>query len=241
MASREENRNRRHGSHGESELPDLYSIFKGEISSVQPYGAFVKIPGLKKQGLVHKSQLSQSRVDNPAEVVDVGESVYCKVITLENDKIGLSMKVVNQGTGKDLDPNQVQSSQDAQRRKQGFISKQDKIELGAVLDTTCRKCGGKGHLSQDCFHIPGQKSYELLTEDPLETVIKEKHEDGKEFQDKKKKKKKEKKHKHKTKKKHRDSTESKKHKKSSRHHKRSNSSDSSSDSDSEPKYKKHKR
>ena len=36
--------------------------------------------------------------------------------------------------------------QDEQRRKTGFVREKPKIELGAVLDTTCRKCGGSGIL-----------------------------------------------------------------------------------------------
>uniref|UniRef100_A0A8C7G3P4 Zinc finger CCHC domain-containing protein 17 n=2 Tax=Oncorhynchus TaxID=8016 RepID=A0A8C7G3P4_ONCKI len=92
-------------------LPAMYSIVKGEVASVQTYGAFIKIPGYRKQGLVHISELSACRVENVAEVVDVGEQVWIKVIGREmrDDKVKLSfsMKAVNQGTGKDLDPNNV--------------------------------------------------------------------------------------------------------------------------------------
>jgi len=146
-------------------LPDLHSIFRGEVASLQPYGIFVKIPGCDKNGLVHISQISNSRVERPEEVVELKEKIYCKVISIEPDgkKISLSMKVVNQTTGQDLDPNQVQTSRD-EHRKKDFKKEFPKIELGAVFDTVCRKCGGKGHLAQDCFHVPGGKSYELLEE-----------------------------------------------------------------------------
>jgi len=150
-------------------LPDLYSIFKGEVASVQSYGAFVKIPGCRKHGLVHVSQLSTSRVEKASDVCEAGERVYCKVISLEaqGSKIALSMKVVNQSTGQDLDPNQVQSSQESQKRRTGFQRDVPRIELGAIFDTTCKKCGGKGHLAQDCFHRPGETAYELI-EDKFE-------------------------------------------------------------------------
>ncbi|KAJ8299083.1 hypothetical protein KUTeg_023143 [Tegillarca granosa] len=58
--------------------------------------------------LVHKSQMSRARVDDPSEMLSVGEKIYCKVISVEDNKIGLSMKVVNQTTGKDEDPSNVQ-------------------------------------------------------------------------------------------------------------------------------------
>ena len=59
-------------------------------------------------GLVHKTQMSSARIDEPGEMVDEGEEVYCKVISVEDDKIALSMKVVNQSSGQDLDENNVQ-------------------------------------------------------------------------------------------------------------------------------------
>lgn len=144
--------------------PKMHRIFKGEVATVKEYGLFVKIPECSKQGLVHKSQISHTRIDDPTEMFAKGELVYCKVISIsENgDKIGLAMKTVNQTTGHDQDPNNVELSQDSKKRQQmrPHIQKQ-KIVLEAVLDTICKKCGGKGHLAQDCFQT-GESSYELI-------------------------------------------------------------------------------
>ncbi|CDQ85834.1 unnamed protein product [Oncorhynchus mykiss] len=138
-------------------LPAMYSIVKGEVASVQTYGAFIKIPGYRKQGLVHISELSACRVENVAEVVDVGEQVWIKVIGREmrDDKVKLSfsMKAVNQGTGKDLDPNNVIAEQDERRRRQFKDGTGRRITLEAVLNTTCKKCGCKGHFAKDCFSL----------------------------------------------------------------------------------------
>ncbi|XP_023831556.1 zinc finger CCHC domain-containing protein 17 [Salvelinus sp. IW2-2015] len=140
-------------------LPAMYSIVKGEVASVQTYGAFIKIPGYRKQGLVHISELSACRVENVAEVVDVGEQVWIKVIGREmrDDKVKLSfsMKAVNQGTGKDLDPNNVIAEQDERRRRQFKDGTGRRITLEAVLNTTCKKCGCKGLFAKDCFSAPG--------------------------------------------------------------------------------------
>uniref|UniRef100_A0A2K5CV75 Zinc finger CCHC domain-containing protein 17 n=1 Tax=Aotus nancymaae TaxID=37293 RepID=A0A2K5CV75_AOTNA len=84
---------------------------KNKVAMVTDYGAFIKIPGCRKQGLVHRTHMSSCRVDKPSEIVDVGDKVWVKLIgrEMKNDriKVSLSMKVVNQGTGKDLDPNNV--------------------------------------------------------------------------------------------------------------------------------------
>ncbi|KAL0962078.1 hypothetical protein UPYG_G00335400 [Umbra pygmaea] len=149
-------------------LPAMYSIVKGEVASVQTYGAFIKIPGYRKQGLVHISELSACRVENVSEVVDVGEQVWIKVIGREmrDDKVKLSfsMKAVNQGTGKDLDPNNVIAEQDERRRRQFKDGTGKRITLEAVLNTTCKKCGCKGHFTKDCFSAPGLQ-YDLIPEE----------------------------------------------------------------------------
>ncbi|XP_037650799.1 nucleolar protein of 40 kDa [Sebastes umbrosus] len=153
-------------------LPPIHSISKGEVVSVQTYGAFVRLPGYKKEGLVHVSEMSASRVENASEIVDMGEKVWIKVIgrEIQGDKVKLSfsMKAVNQGTGQDLDPNNVNSEQDARRRKQFRDHTGNRITLEAVLNTTCSKCGCKGHFTKDCFSAPGLQYALLPDEDDAE-------------------------------------------------------------------------
>uniref|UniRef100_A0A1B6MHV7 S1 motif domain-containing protein n=1 Tax=Graphocephala atropunctata TaxID=36148 RepID=A0A1B6MHV7_9HEMI len=150
----------------------LNTIFLGEVASVQNYGAFIHIPGNKNQGLVHRSQISSSNVDDATEVLQRGERVWCKVISISEDgKIGLSMKVVNQGNGRDLDPNGVQIHQDEQKRKTMPLGGgRKKITLEAVLKTTCSRCGITGHLTKDCFQGASGKIYELIPEDETDVV-----------------------------------------------------------------------
>ncbi|KAM3596252.1 uncharacterized protein V6R79_011170 [Siganus canaliculatus] len=212
-------------------LPPMYSIAKGEVVSVQTYGAFVRLPGYKKEGLVHVSEMSATRVESASEIVDVGEKVWIKVIgrEIQGDKVKLSfsMKCVNQGTGRDLDPNNVMAEQDSRRRKQFRDHTGNRITLEAVLNTTCSKCGCKGHFTKDCFSAPGLQ-YALVPEEddeepqqPTSTVPAKQH------SDKKKKKKKEKKAKKKRKREQKESE--------------SDSDSSSSSSSSECKSKKRRR
>ncbi|KAJ7304216.1 hypothetical protein JRQ81_011751 [Phrynocephalus forsythii] len=184
-------------------LPELYEIFQGEVASVTEYGAFIKIPGTRKQGLVHKSHMSNCRVDKPSEMVDVGEKVWVKLIGKEKKedklKLSLSMKVVNQGTGKDLDPNNVVLDQDI-RKKQSFKDyTSQKITLEAVLNTVCKKCGCPGHFAKDCFMQPGGTKYTLIPEDEEMIPDGEKKARLSEDSVKKKKKEKKKKKKHRSK------------------------------------------
>ncbi|XP_039770294.1 nucleolar protein of 40 kDa isoform X2 [Ornithorhynchus anatinus] len=138
---------------GEGSIPDLYSIFRGEVASVKDYGAFVRIPGCRKQGLVHRTHMSSCRVDKPSEMVDVGDTVWVKLIGREvkDDKVklSLSMKVVHQGTGQDLDPNNVVLDQEERRKRSFKDFTGQKITLEAVLNTVCKKCGCKGEEEEE--------------------------------------------------------------------------------------------
>lgn len=169
----------------------------------------------------------------------------------EDGKVGLSMKHVNQGNGTDLDPNGVELQRDAQRRKNPGITQHKAIQLEAVLNTTCTKCGTRGHLSKDCFMSPDGKKYELIPEIEEESVLEldsknaEKKIEKKHKSKKKKKKSKRSKQstddsdtedKERGKKKKKFSKERKKHKK-----KYSSSSSDSSNSSSSDDAKSHKR
>ena len=68
-------------------------ILTGTVRNVTDFGAFVDI-GVKHDGLVHISELSNKFVKNPSEVVSVGDIVKVKVIGInqEKQKVSLSMK-----------------------------------------------------------------------------------------------------------------------------------------------------
>ncbi len=70
--------------------------YEGTVKSLTSYGAFVDIGGV--DGMVHLSELSWSRIKNPAEVVSVGDKVNVYVISFdaEKKKISLGMKDRNE-------------------------------------------------------------------------------------------------------------------------------------------------
>ncbi len=66
----------------------------GTVRNVIDFGAFVDI-GVKHDGLVHISEMSNSYVKNPSDIVSVGDIVKVKVIGIdtEKQKVSLSMKI----------------------------------------------------------------------------------------------------------------------------------------------------
>ena len=71
-------------------------ILTGTVRNVIDFGAFVDI-GVKNDGLVHISEMSDKYIKNPMDVVSVGDIVKVRVIKidLEKKKVGLSMKDCN--------------------------------------------------------------------------------------------------------------------------------------------------
>ena len=69
-------------------------ILNGTVRNVIDFGAFVDI-GVKHDGLVHISEMSDKFIKNPSDLVSVGDIVKVKVIKIDKDrqKVGLSMKV----------------------------------------------------------------------------------------------------------------------------------------------------
>ena len=69
-------------------------VLTGTVRNVIDFGCFVDI-GVKYDGLVHISEMSEKYIKNPSEVVSVGDVVKVKVIKIDSErhKVGLSMKV----------------------------------------------------------------------------------------------------------------------------------------------------
>ena len=86
--------------------PELGQIYEGTVVKVMDFGAFVNFFG-SRDGLVHISQLSTRRVQKVNEVVKEGDKVKVKLLGFDDrGKVRLSMKVVDQTTGEDLEAKQ---------------------------------------------------------------------------------------------------------------------------------------
>lgn len=69
-------------------------MIEGIVKNVVAFGAFVDI-GLKNDGLVHISQITDRFIKDPNEVLEVGQDVKVKVVSIDekSGKIGLSMRI----------------------------------------------------------------------------------------------------------------------------------------------------
>jgi len=86
--------------------PEVGHIYDGTVVKVMDFGAFVNFFGAK-DGLVHISQLAPRRVQKTTDVVKEGDKVKVKLLGFdERGKVRLSMKVIDQQTGEDLEAKQ---------------------------------------------------------------------------------------------------------------------------------------
>ncbi|MEZ4951470.1 MAG: S1 RNA-binding domain-containing protein [Saprospiraceae bacterium] len=70
-------------------------VLPGIVTNLTNFGAFVDI-GVKRDGLVHISQIANKFVKNPADVISLGQEVQVKVIEVDipRKRVNLSMKEV---------------------------------------------------------------------------------------------------------------------------------------------------
>ncbi len=66
------------------------AVLTGRVSSIRDFGVFVDL-GAGIQGLIHVSEMSWSRVSNPAEIVRPGEEITVKVLRVDEDKQKISL------------------------------------------------------------------------------------------------------------------------------------------------------
>lgn len=89
------------------DTPKMFKIYNGIVIGVKDFGAFINLQGIKGKfdGLVHVSAMQEgARVNHPSDLVSRHQAVKVKVISIQGNRIGLSMKEADQTNGRDLVP-----------------------------------------------------------------------------------------------------------------------------------------
>lgn len=77
------------------DISDLYSNMElpGKITNLTNFGAFVDI-GIKQDGMIHISQMTDQFISNPAEVVSLGENVLVRILEVDQKRNRIQLKLV---------------------------------------------------------------------------------------------------------------------------------------------------
>lgn len=86
-------------------------IIEGQITGIADFGAFIKFPVATDgkpeeegiEGLIHISELDWQLVENPAEVVKVGEVIKAQIININNNQVFLSLKALKQNPWEEVE------------------------------------------------------------------------------------------------------------------------------------------
>ena len=106
--------------------PEAGEIYEGKVVKIMDFGAFVNFFG-KKDGLVHISQLANERVKNVTDIVSEGDIVKVKLLGFDNrGKVKLSMKEVDQKTGKEVISESEEASEESPKEKKPKKTKKTK-------------------------------------------------------------------------------------------------------------------
>ena len=147
----------------------ISTVIEGTITAITDFGVFVSF-GDNMEGLIHISELAWQRIDDPADLFKVGDTIKAEVISVENGKIFLSAKKLIH------DPwTEVEKKYKIGQIVEGTILKVNPFGLFVKLDEDIH---GLAHISQiplgpkekihDLFHVKDVIEFEIVSIEPKE-------------------------------------------------------------------------
>lgn len=141
-------------------------VIEGEVSGVVDFGAFVKFlpkgakagddsaDADKLEGLVHISELAWQLIDNPREIIKVGDKIQAKIIGIDESRISLSIRALAEDPWKN-----VEKKYSAGKVYQGKVDKINHFGAFVYLDENIH---GLAHISEFSEMYPGKKMDEMI-------------------------------------------------------------------------------
>ncbi len=78
-------------------------IVEGEITGITDFGVFIKFGKEGLEGLIHISELDWQLIEDPNEIVKVGQKVKAKIISISNDRVSLSLKALKKDPWEEIE------------------------------------------------------------------------------------------------------------------------------------------
>lgn len=114
-------------------------VVEGKVSAITDFGVFVEFDG-NFEGLIHISELSWKRVNNPGDIVKTGEPVKTQIISIDGSKIFLSLKRLNKNPWEE-----VKEKYKVDQEIEGKVIKVNPFGLFVQLDENIQ---GLAHISE---------------------------------------------------------------------------------------------
>lgn len=78
-------------------------VVEGEITGITDFGVFIRFGEENLEGLIHISELDWQMIEDPADVVKLGQKVKAKIISITDNKVSLSLKALKQDPWQDFE------------------------------------------------------------------------------------------------------------------------------------------
>ena len=134
---------------------------KGIVTGVVDFGVFVNVEGI--EGLVHISEISWERVNNPSDYVKVGQTVEAKIIAIDKERLSLSMKQLTKDPWLD-EVEQFKSGEDVEGTVTRITPFGAFVQLSPAVEALVHvsELGGDGTDPEKVFTLNERKTFTVL-------------------------------------------------------------------------------
>ena len=143
-------------------------VVEGEITGITNFGVFMKFAEKNLEGLIHISELDWQLIEDPADVVKVGQVVKAKIISISDNKVSLSLKALKEDPWQNIEKEFKKGD-----AVEGKVTKFN--PFGAFIQIT-PKIQGLCHISEfgtkskmeEALKLGGEYKFQILSIDPVE-------------------------------------------------------------------------
>ncbi|MDO5343568.1 MAG: S1 RNA-binding domain-containing protein [Candidatus Saccharibacteria bacterium] len=134
---------------------------KGVVTGVVDFGVFVNVEGI--EGLIHISEISWERVNNPGDYVKVGQTVEAKIIAIDKERLSLSMKQLTKDPWLD-EVEQFKPGDDVEGTVTRITPFGAFVQLSSSVEALVHvsELGGDGTDPEKVFTLNERKSFTIL-------------------------------------------------------------------------------
>ena len=134
---------------------------KGIVTGVVDFGVFVNVEGI--EGLIHISEISWERVNNPSDYVKVGQTVEAKIIAIDKERLSLSMKQLTKDPWLD-EVEQFKSGEEVEGTVTRITPFGAFVQLSPAVEALVHvsELGGDGTDPEKVFTLNERKTFTVL-------------------------------------------------------------------------------
>jgi len=147
-------------------------LVEGEITGITDFGVFMKFPSLEKdielEGLIHISELDWQLIEDPADIVKVGQTVKAKIISIAEGKVSLSLKALKKDPWLDIEK-KYKKGDTVEGKVTKFNPYGAFVQISAKIQGLCHisEFGTKSKM-EEALKIDQKYKFQILSIDPKE-------------------------------------------------------------------------